>query len=258
MKLNTKAVTRKSYLEAGILIIGDVYRTGCVSYKIDEMVEKRKGAMLQADWHTAKTITDVDEQKAVSALWWTLRYRLRKLGACVAGIGYMIPATKVPEADELLKTIEQEIDKYNAGAKYTRLTGDFLQFEIVPSDNRTALALYRKIIETFEELAEAVKSGDVTALRAALKKAKGMDTLLPVEDAKMINKALNEAREAAKTAIKDARGLNEEEAVQAMKKALKTTTIDKVRASVIEQANEIGAALGRAPHLTRVDARQIE
>lgn len=253
------AMGRKGrYINPGYLIVGSVQLRGCTTYRTSDRAEKTRGDELIGDWETHKRVSSITEHRAVLNEHRRILGRVEKLGTSVAGMGVIVPLARGQEMELTLREVDAEIAAYNEGAKHTSLAANFIVFEVSQSNDRVAYALYRKVAGMLDDINAAVESGSIKNLREVLRRAKGIDVVLPEGVGQAVSAVLEQAREAAKAAVKAAKKLDEAAATATIKEILGGVPIDAVRAGVIETVETIGKAVSDQSYLAPVDARQIE
>lgn len=251
-------IRKKTYIEPGFLVAGDIHVDGCTTYRIADRSESRKGRSAEADWKTHKRVEDAEEQRALLTTKQRLSRDIAILGARVTGFGYIVPAARGKELDKTLQKIDAEVAAYNKTARVTRMSADFAVFQIDASDDRVAAALYKRVASVLEQMEAAVERGDVKRLRAAMIDMKGLDTVLPGTESKKISALVKKARTEARAALKSAKkAATAKKAEAAVRKTLRTIPIDTLRAEVVETLGSIQRTT-RKSFLPPVDTREID
>lgn len=248
----------RQYIEPGYLVVGEICATGCASYRITNKDESIEANRLNASWHTDKTIADVTEHRSVKGRRRLICRMLNRLGTRVSGFGYIVPLTKADMLNEILQGVNEVVKTYNSGAVHTTLSCSLAVFEIRGSDDRVALALYRRATELLERINDSLVNGRIGEMRKQIKMMRGLDSILPSESASKISKVIADARRAAKEAVRRTKDMPSEEAEKLTIKLLSSVPVDAVRADLIEVATEIENKTDGTSYLSPVNARQIE
>lgn len=249
---------RRQYIEPGYLVVGEICASGCASYRITNKDESIEANRLNASWHTDKTIADVAEHRSVKGRRRLICRMLNRLGTRVSGFGYVVPQTKADLLNEILQDVNGVVRSYNSNARHTRLSCSLAVFEIRGSDDRVALALYRRATELLERINDSLINGRIGEMRKQIKMLRGLDSILPSESAVKVNRAIMDARKAAKDAIRRTKDMPTEEANALTIKILSTVPVDAVRADLVEVTKEIEVRTEGTSYLSPVNARQIE
>lgn len=250
--------SRKQYIEPGYLVVGEVCATGCASYRVTNKNELVSNNRIESSWHTDKTVRDVAEHRSVKGRRRLICRMLNRLGTRVAGFGYVVPADKSDTLNKVLQDVNDVVREYNGTAIHTCLSCSLAVFEIRGSDDRVALALYRRATELLERINDSLTNGRIGEMRKQIKMMRGLDSILPSESASKVNRVILEARKAAKEAIRKTKNMSTEEAEKTAIEILSAVPVDSVRADLIEVASQIEAGLEGTSYLSPVNARQIE
>jgi len=248
----------KQYIEPGYLVVGEICASGCASYRITERDEAINENRLSASWHTDKTIADVAEHRSVKGRRRLICRMLNRLGTRVSGFGYIVPLTKADMLNGILQDVNGVVKSYNVNAQHTTLSCSLAVFEIKGSDDRVALALYRRATELLERINDSLINGRIGEMRKQIKMMRGLDSILPSESASKISKVIADARKAAKDAVRRTKDMPSEDAEKLTIKILSSVPVDAVRADLIEVATDIETKTEGTSYLSPINARQIE
>lgn len=220
-------------LKPSILLGVGIHRSGGVHYARKILEEYESGEGEVKEWNTVKTIDDKKDLEDAERAASKLRRMVGKLCARTS-FGYLCPLEKEGDLDDLLAEMRHEAREVTLGLKTCALTVSFIKGRIAANDADAAKALTAEIGSFLTQLTDAIASADVKLIRHVLVEARGLDTLLAPAQSSLLQEAVAEAREAAKTIRKEMekKGRSKELVVQ----GLALSAIDSARMCFLELA----------------------
>ena len=173
-------------------------------------------------WETTRTISDKAEyDKAVKA-----RNKARSLitAVCVSSnFGLLCLAAKEKELDERFAEAQSMVDEFNRQAQYTRIAIYMLK-GVIPDSSSSARSISSEVIELIDQMLTGIAAGDEDAVRSAANALTQLSEMLGDAARAMVEKAIAEARSAARAIVKakEAREAGEQVSMAAQKEAAKT------------------------------------
>ena len=237
---------KKTYLVDSLLVVGGIQAHGCVRYTHSDRTEQLKGNTEKADWKTHKEVSNVNEQKALNATRIELERSIVALGTHLNGFGFVVPKAREKELNEVLKEVRRRKDDYNSSAKDTELTTWLSVFQVRSNDESVAAALYSKTADLLEDVAKALKDGNIDELRKALSAMRGLEQILPQERSRKLVSLVDMSRTRAREVVKQVKGLDEKKQAAVARNLMKDleSGVSGVHASFVEVMEELDLTAG--------------
>lgn len=245
----------RRYMRAGILVVGDVTAHGCTSYRHSDHLERpRDNGGLEAEWTIQRFVKDPEEQKATNARRESLMNRVRRLGAPLRSIGWLVPEEREVELQITLAEIRDEVEEFNAGAQYCSLQCNLLVFPVATDNEPVARALYGTAEDLLTRLAGAMASGDLRGFRRVLRDLQGVAAVLPLVQSQQVSVFLTEAQERARAAAKAMKAAAAGDKESVARAHLDGLAVEGARAAFLEAAPERDTSM----ELQAAVARELE
>jgi len=202
---------------------------------------------------TTRTITAVDEYKAMDAL--RARMRNRVKANCVDTIiGWLSPRENRADLRKTIVQVEAEIIEVNAGATFYKVSPGVVVASIETDADVAAATVTETLRDAMDGLREAFARGDIEGMRAIAAGLKGFDALVNDEAADKVREAIDEARKIARTVVRETE--KKGRALEEVLAELSTDAIDAARFMLIAREGAVKADDGEA--LPEVDGRTLE
>lgn len=200
-------------LKPGLLVSIRTRNEGGVKYaRLDLAKEETASAATVEKWETTKTVFDKEEHEKASKLASKLGNRIRSVCA-FSEFGYLCRADREKELDEAIVSAREEASTFNETSKTCRVSVFALKGRIAESDAEAARAVGTDLLDLIREMEKGVEGMSVKDIRDAASKAKKLITMVDDTTAKMVEAAVEQAREIAtelrKNLDKGERGANE-------------------------------------------------
>lgn len=224
--MSNTASTNKLTLQPGLLVSLSSSVTGGVSYErkdLDKRCEKPgKDAMgapavckrladhdgkcdfseMTAEeitrWETTRTISDKDEHEKATKV----RNKARALitGVCAASnFGNLCLASREAELDARYKEAREMVDMFNQSAQFTRVSIYMMKGEIRAAESASGISA--EIVELIDQMTSGISGGDEDLIRVAANKLTQLAEMLDANAKAVIEKAIAEARSAARAIV---------------------------------------------------------
>jgi len=211
-------------------------------------------------WKTTNIIENIEEYKKAQALVSTCWRMIDKLSPKLT-FARVLAKENEQEFITTIATVRKLFAKANAEFPTVNLTCAFLKGEIVSDDRAAAMDIQNDLKAVAAELKAAVAVNDAKAIKAAVVKMKGLDTLVP----DIQGKAMLAAVKVAKSLANKIEKLGEDKAaeIEAVKKELDLAPVDELRFAFVEAdlpatAVEQPVAAAVPAEQADVDGREIE
>ena len=155
-----------------------------------------EAGQLVGSWQTDKTVADAAEYaRAVE-----VRSKARNLvtGICAkSDFGYLCPDDKLEALETAIAKAEQICEEFNLTARITEINFNTLKGRIATDDDKAIRAIKGELTELLDAMDDGFKRLDVKAVRAVVKKAKSLGTMLAPDVQKRLEEYLGEVRAVA-------------------------------------------------------------
>ncbi len=221
-------------LKPSLLVGASVSRSGGARYERHPLDERIDGdGSLTASWQTTKHVTNVDELKRAETLVSELRRMLRTVCYPTA-FGLVCPKDREKALDAVTEQIKAKADEVNADLKTCRIAATVVKGEITSNDKEAADAIVGEISGFLKELEAAIQTCDAKKIRQTVAAIRGVDTLLPDIQSKVLNDAVKAARKAATLIVREVE--KKGKAIEAVRSELDLAAVDMARAYFLEPA----------------------
>ncbi len=195
--MTTQPITVQD-LRPCLLVALDVSRTGGQSYTREDIQEDRTNGTLKATWTTKKVLDDETEYQAATKLQSSCKYAASKLGRHTP-VGIVASVDRKEEVALFRDEWKRQIDEFNADSKHTRIGFTLLVFEI-KGDNIQALeTVLDDLREGLAALEKAYRDLDPKSIREVVQRMQGFTEILPERVGFLVDEAVKEARQKARS-----------------------------------------------------------
>jgi hypothetical protein len=225
---------RRISLKPSLLVGASVSRSGGARYErhpLDERIDD--DGSLTASWQTTKHVTNVDELKRAEAVVGELRHMLRTVCYPTA-FGLVCSKDREKALDAVTEQIKAKVDEVNTELKTCRIAATVVKGEIKSNDKEAADAIVGEISGFLKELEAAIQTCDAKKIRQTVAAIRGVDTLLPDIQSKVLNDAVKAARKAATLIVREVE--KKGKTIEAVRAELDLAPVDMARAYFLEPA----------------------
>lgn len=213
-------------IKPGILVSLKTHVQGGVSYVRDKVQTNVSGRTEEKNWHTSKTIADVQEfEAAVQA-----RAKISSLvrGGCIkTAFGLLCPNDWEEGLSDRIERAKLIANEYNETATITNVSFHVLKGRIAENDREATEAIMSDVKDLADQMREGIATANVKTIRDAAKKAKEMTAMLDETESKRVTEAVDAARKAAREITR--RVIKGEELAEVVLADLATQPIDSLR-----------------------------
>lgn len=225
-------MTAKISLKPSLLVGAAVSRSGGVTYVRREIDEQTSPAgALTKTWETTKHVANVDELKRAELLAGELRRLLRTVSYPTT-FGLVCPKDREPDLDAITEQIKARVMDANAELTGCRLAATVVKGEIKSNDTEAANAIVKEIGGFLTELEAAIHSCDARKIRQTVAAVRGVETILPDVQSKVLKDAVAAARQAACLIVREAE--KKGRSIEEVKEELDLSAVDLARAYFLE------------------------
>lgn len=192
-------------LRPGLLVSLKTSITGGVAYKrvdLDASEEKKaaEGAEI-AKWETTKVVEDAADFEAAVKARGAARSKITAI-CSASDFGLMCPAARELDLARAIEEAKAIADEHNAKATRTIVSVYTITGRVAADDAEAARAINSEVRGLLDEMQEGIKSASPEAIRAAANKARQLGQLLSDDASKKVEKAIDQARAAAREIVK--------------------------------------------------------
>lgn len=151
---------------------------------------------LVGSWQTDKTVADAAEYELAV----TVRSKARNLvtGICAkSDFGYLCPDDKLDALEAAIAKAEQICEEFNLTARITEIVFSTLKGRIATDDDKAIRAIKGELVDLLDAMDAGLKALDVKGVRAVVKKAKSLGTMLAPDVQKRLEEYLGDVRSVA-------------------------------------------------------------
>ena len=214
-------------LKPGYLISVKTELRGGIQYlREDIRKEELPNGAEEQEWKTIKKIEDSEEFKKATLL----RAKVASMisSKCkLTPFGLICSEEDLPIVEKAAELGELMIEEFNATAKHTIIRLNFLPALITSDEETAARNIAKQMRALAADMKNAVRQGDVEAIREAAKKAAMMRDLLGEEERTRVSLAVKEARDAARLITKEV--IKNKEKIEKVLPKIKLGAISKMR-----------------------------
>lgn len=212
-------------LRPGFLVSLKTSLRGGVQY--DRRVIESKAALTNGEvksWETDRFIQDPVEFEKAKKARNKAANTIRKVCA-ISAFGLLCPEVDAERLEKAIADARAICEAFNAEAQLTRISVFALTGRVMPDDVEAVKAISSEIRELMSEMSGGIENGNVTAIREAAAKVKGLGEMLATEAQTKVEMAVKTAREAAKVIVKEQERVGPNGAVSVDKSAINRITM---------------------------------
>jgi len=154
-----------------------------------------------AKWQTTKFVDDVEEYEAAAKCRNKARNEITSVCAST-GFGLVCPEDKEDDLTDAYARAQVIVKEHNAKARFTRVELFVLKGRIASNDEEAARAITSEIGQLINAMNDGIDKMQVSVIREAANKAKGVAQMLGDEQKAKVSAAIDNARAAARAIVK--------------------------------------------------------
>jgi len=240
---------KTSILAPGYLVALKSSVTGGISYTREDIRTeiKRKGTV-ESEWNTKKTIANKERFDLATKARNDINTAIRSVCART-GFGLLCPLSREGELSAAIALAKDIRDAANGTVSPDYdVSFNVIVGRIAEDDGNAAKAIAAEVQELIATMESSIKTLDVKAIREAANAARQIGMMLSPKASETVNKAIDQARKAARTIVKRVEK-NSEDAIEVLKE-IRVDSLAAARFAFLETEIE---AVEVAP-LSAVDA----
>lgn len=155
----------------------------------------------EAEWQTRRVIDDPDEYEAGNKVRGVAITAVRRV--CVrSSFGLLCPEAKEDELNVAIAGARTLVNEFNRRAQITGVKFYVMVGRVASDDVEAVRAIKGEIRDLIKTMQDGIKAANVTAIRDAANRAKGVGRMLSEEAQARVQDAVDMARAAAKVIVK--------------------------------------------------------